>query len=257
MILDNIVGKVKTRIEQQKLVQPLEWLIKNTTAPKNLTLFKSRLCRPGIQIIAEIKKASPSAGMIAKDFDPLKIAAEYEVADVSAISVLTEEDFFQGSLEILQQLRNHISLPLLRKDFIIDPYQIYQSKYYGADCILLIASILSERELKHLTTLAKKLNLNYLLEIHDESELKKVLAMDVDIIGINNRNLKTFEVDITNSLKLKDKIPQDKITVSESGIKNYQQVQTLENAGFDAILIGESLIRAEDKKEKIRSLLGN
>lgn len=250
------MNKVKIRIEQQKKILLLEQLQKSDYSKQKPDEFKKALSKPGIQIIAEIKKASPSAGLIDQNFDPLRIAGEYEAADVAAISVLTEEEFFQGSLEILEQVRNHVSLPLLRKDFIIDSYQVYQSKYFGANCILLIASILSEQQLKIFYELAKNLNLNALVEVHNESELKKTLSIDAEIIGINNRNLTTFKVDVETSLKLKEKIPTGKITVSESGIKNYHQVRELEQAGFDAILIGESLMRAEDKKEKIRSLLG-
>lgn len=255
-ILDKIVDQVKIRIEGQKKVLPLKQFLNTDFSKEKTDVFKKAIGKPGIQIIAEIKKASPSAGLIDKNFDPLKIAGEYEAANVAAISVLTEENFFQGSAEIFQQVRNHVSLPLLRKDFIIDLYQIYQSKYFGANCILLIASILSEQELKDFSQLGKKLNLNALVEVHNESELEKVLSIDAEIIGINNRNLTTFEVDIETSLRLKEKIPTGKITVSESGIKNHKQVRELERAGFNAILIGESLMRIDDKKEKIRLLLG-
>ena len=255
-ILDKIVDQIRIRIEAQKKVLPLEQMKKADSSNQQANSFRKALSKPEIQIIAEIKKASPSAGLIDKNFDPLKIAGEYEAANIAAISVLTEEDFFQGSLEILQQVRNHVSLPLLRKDFIIDPYQIYQSKYFGANCILLIASILSQQELADFSEVANNLNLNALVEVHNESELDKALSIDADIIGINNRDLTTFKVDIETSLRLKEKIPGDIITVSESGIKNFQQVQALEKAGFNAILIGESLMRVEDKKNKIRLLLG-
>lgn len=250
------MDQVKIRVEQQKKVLPIEQLQKSDFSNQESNDFKQALSKAGIQIIAEIKKASPSAGLIDENFDPLKIASEYEAANVAAISVLTEENFFQGSLNILQQVHNHVSLPLLRKDFIVDSYQIYQSKYFGANCILLITSILSEQKLKAFSQLAKKINLDALVEVHNESELDKALSVDAEIIGVNNRNLTTFEIDVETSLRLKEKILAGKITVSESGIKNFQQVQVLEKAGFDAILIGESLMRAEDKKEKIRLLLG-
>jgi len=255
-ILDKIVKQIKVRIDEQKKNLPLEQILKTDFSKPTPNNFKQALGKPGIQIIAEIKRASPSAGMIDKNFDHLKIAGEYAAADVAAISVLTEGDFFKGSLEILQQVRNHVSLPLLRKDFIVDPYQVYQAKYFGANCILLIASILSKQELKDFSQLAKSMDLNVLVEVHNESELGKALSIDADIIGINNRNLTTFKVDVETSLKLKEKIPADKITVSESGIKTREQVRELEQAGFDAILIGESLMRTGDKKEKIRKLLG-
>jgi indole-3-glycerol phosphate synthase len=255
-ILDKIVDQVRIKVEEQKKILALAQIQNTDFTKQKPDEFKIALNKPGIQIIAEIKKFSPSAGLIDKEFNPLKIAGAYEAANVAAISVLTEEDFFKGSLEILQQVRNFVSLPLLRKDFIIDLYQIYQSKYFGANCILLIASILSEQELKDFSRLAKELKLDALVEVHNESELDKALSIDTEIIGINNRNLTTFKVDVETSLRLKEKIPTDIITVSESGIKNHRQVKELEQAGFDAILIGESLMRAEHKKEKIRSLLG-
>ena len=255
-ILEQIVEKVKIKVEQQKKALPLRQLQKTKSIKQEPDRFKKAVSKTGIQIIAEIKQASPSAGKISENFDALAIAADYVSAGVAAISILTEEDFFHGSLEILQAVRALVSLPLLRKDFIVDPYQIYQAKYFAADCILLIAGILSEKELKNFSALTKKLNLNALIEIHDESELEKALAVDADIIGINNRNLRTFKVDLRTSLKLKEKIPRNKIVISESGIKDREQVKELEKAGFDAILIGESLLRADDKKEKIRLLLG-
>lgn len=256
-ILDKIVDKVRIKLERQKKIFPIEELQSMEFPVQKPDRFKDAISKPGIQIIAEIKKASPSAGLISKDFDPLKIAAEYEAANVAAISVLTEEDFFQGSLETLQQVREFSFLPLLRKDFIIDQYQIYQTRYYGANCILLIASILSEQELKDYIEIAEQLNLNTLVEIHDEFELEKAIAVDAEIIGINNRNLKTFEIDIKTTLKLRKKIPNNKIVISESGIKYRKQVIELEKANINAILAGEALMRAENKEKFINSLLGS
>ncbi len=255
MILKKIIAKVKQRINEQKKNYPLEWFQERIGLEGNSNTFKQALSRPGIQIIAEIKKASPSAGIIAGKFDTVAIAREYAFAGVAAISVLTERDFFQGSLDILKNVRQNVATPLLRKDFIIDPYQIYQSKYYGADCILLIAAVLPEAELVDFLQLAKSLGMNALVEIHDELELEKVLATDAEIIGINNRDLKTFKVDVNTSLRLRQKISADKIVVSESGIKNRAQVIELEKAGIDAILIGETLMRADDKKKCVQKLL--
>jgi indole-3-glycerol phosphate synthase len=254
-MLIKIITKIKQRIKEQKRIYPLEWFQERIVLPGNSDVFKQALNRPGIQIIAEIKKASPSAGIIARDFDAVAIAREYASADVAAISVLTESDFFQGSLDILKNVRQHVATPMLRKDFIIDPYQIYQSKYYGADGILLIAAIFSQSELVDFLQLAKSLGMNALIEIHDEFELEKALTTEAEIIGINNRDLKTFKVDVNTSLWLRQKIPADKIVVSESGIKNHSQVLALENAGVDAILIGETLMRADHKKECIQMLL--
>lgn len=256
-MLKKIITKVKQRIAKQKKIYPLEWYQERIGLEENSDVFKSSLARPGIQIIAEIKKASPSAGIIAGDFDAVAIAREYASAGAAAISVLTEMDFFQGSLEVLKSVRQNVTIPLLRKDFIIDPYQIYQSRYYGADCVLLIAAVLSQPELVDFLQLAKSLGMNALVEIHDELELEKALATDAEIIGINNRDLKTFKVDVNTSLRLRQKIPADKIVVSESGIKNRSQVVALEGAGIDAILIGETLMRAEDRKGCIQRLLGD
>lgn len=256
MILDNILAQVRLRIVEQKRKYPLAWLKSKKIPAQDPDLFKSALARPGIQVIAEIKRASPSAGVIVERFAPVLIAREYASADVAAISVLTEEDFFQGSLKILQQVRQQVSTPLLRKDFIIDPYQIYQSKFYGANCILLIASILSVPELETFGKLAADLGLNTLVEIHNEFELETALTAGADIIGINNRDLKTFQVDLNTTFKLREKIPPDKIVVSESGIKNREQVKALEKVGIDAVLIGETLMRSENKKDCIRSLMG-
>ena len=254
-MLNKIVDKAKQKIIEQKKTYPLEWYQERIVVQNNPDAFKRALVRPGIQIIAEIKKASPSAGIIASDFDAVAIGREYASADVAAISVLTEMDLFQGSLDILKNVRQNVATPLLRKDFIIDPYQIYQSKYFGADSVLLIATILSESKLINFLQLAKSLCMNALVEIHDEFDLVKTLATNVEIIGVNNRDLKTFKVDVNTSLRLRQKIPAEKIVVSESGINNRSQVVALENAGFDAILIGEMLMRANNKSKCIETLL--
>ncbi len=256
MILDKIIAQVRVRIEEQKIKHPLEWFEYNDIPEQNLNLFKLALTRPGIQVVAEIKRASPSKGVIAEEFEPVSIAKEYVSADVAAISVLTEEDFFQGSLEILQQVRQNVSTPLLRKDFIIDPYQIYQSKFQGANCILLITSILSTLELETFRKLADDLGMDILVEIHNETELEKALTVGADIIGINNRDLTTFQVDLNTTFKLREKIPPEKIVVSESGIKNREQVIALEKIGIDAILVGEILMRSKNKRNCLRSLFG-
>ena len=256
MILDEILVKVRQRLQERKAKVSLEWYQNHIFSLPKVNGFKEALSRPGIQIIAEIKKASPSAGIIEADFDPVAIAQQYEAAGVAAISVLTEEDFFRGSIDILRTVQQVVTTPLLRKDFIVDPYQVYEARYYGASCILLIASILSLSEMIELRQIAQKLGLDALVEIHNEDELLKALAIKADIIGINNRNLKNFTVDLTTSLRLRKKIPAEVIVVSESGIKNRKDVQQLENAGIDAMLIGETLMRAQDKNRCIRELLG-
>ncbi len=256
MNLYHIIEKVREQVNQQKKNIPLEWYQSQKFPDQDPNEFKSALQRPGIQLIAEIKKASPTAGVISDRFDPVSIAQDYAEAGAAAISVVTEPDFFQGSLETLAQIRQIVPIPLLRKDFIIDPFQIYQSRYCGANCVLLIASILSDEELKEFSQLASDLKMNVLLEIHDEFELDRALQIDAVIIGINNRDLKTFQVDLNTSFRLAKRIPSDRVVVSESGIKSYQEVKALEEAGFRGILVGEFLMRLQDKKAGIRFLLG-
>lgn len=254
MILDTIVKQVKQRVAEQQTVFPLAKLRDEIGNIPEADSFKKALQRPEIQVIAEIKKASPSAGIICDHFDPQAIAREYGEAGAAAISVLTEQDFFQGSLDILSRVREAVMLPLLRKDFLIDPYQIYQARYYGANCVLLIAAILSEQQLAQFQQLAGDLGMNALVEVHNEDELEKVLQVGADIIGINNRNLQTFRVDVNTSLRLREKIPVECVVVSESGIKTREDVAQLEQAGINAMLIGETLMRASDKQEIFRKL---
>lgn len=257
MILYQIVQKVTERIIEQKKIIPLEWYQNQRFPHQDQNLFKQAIEQPGIQLIAEIKRASPTAGMIANDFDPIPIALDYACGGAAAISVVTEPDFFHGSLEILSKVRKYVPVPLLRKDFIIDPYQIYQARYFGANCILLIVSILSDDELKEYSQLAADLLMNALLEVHNEQELDRALPIDAAMIGINNRDLTTFRVDLNTSFRLIEKIPPDRIVVSESGIKNNREVKALEQAGFKGILVGEFLMRLKDKRYGIQSLLGN
>lgn len=210
-----------------------------------------------IRLIAELKKASPSKGLIRKDFDPASLAAVYEKKGVNAVSVLTEEDFFQGSLSFLSAVRKTIALPLLRKDFIIDDYQIYESRVRGADAVLLIAALLDRGQAEEYIHLASELKLSVLFEIHNEQELEKALLVGTDIIGINNRDLKTLSIDLATSIRLKKNIPPDKIVVSESGIRSRDDVEKVIEAGIDAVLIGTSLMEAKDIGGKIDELLGN
>ena len=194
-------------------------------------------------IIAEIKKASPSAGVIDEDFNPVKKALEYEAFGASALSILTEENFFMGSVDYLKKVKAITSLPILRKDFIIDEYQVYESKLIGADCILLIASILSDQQIEDFIYIAKKLDLDYLIEVHDENELKRVEHFDDALIGVNNRNLKTFEVDLNNSVRLRNLFKQKNIFIAESGIKTREDMNYLKQNNIKVFLIGESLMR--------------
>lgn len=209
-----------------------------------------------IGLIAEVKKASPSAGIICQDFDPVRIAKEYEAAGASCLSVLTDEKFFQGSLDYLRQIRAAVKLPLLRKDFIIDERQILEAIEWGADAILLIVSILSDEQLRKFHALAKDAGLAALVEVHDAPEMERALKIGADLIGVNNRDLKTFKVDMGTTEKLAASISPEKILVAESGIHTRADVERLKKCGAKAILVGESLLRGGDIPAKIRELLG-
>ncbi len=209
-----------------------------------------------IALIAEVKKASPSAGVICKDFDPVSIAKEFEAAGASCLSVLTDEKFFQGSLDYLRQIREAVKLPLLRKDFIIDERQILESIEWGADAILLIVAILSEERLARFHSLATEAGLAVLVEVHDEAELEHALKISPTLVGVNNRDLKTFEMDFGTTEKLAKKIGGGSILVAESGIHSRADVERLKKCGAGAILVGESLMRGRDIQSKIRELIG-
>ena len=245
-ILREIVSNTKAKLEEKKKLVSLDDLKKeinelNLENPR----FKQSLTEKDEAIIAEIKKASPSAGIIAEDFDPIKKAKEYEELGAVALSILTEEDYFLGSPKYLKEVRKITQLPILRKDFMIDEYQIYEAKLMGADCILLIASILNDEEISHFIDLAENLKLDYLIEVHDKIELDRVKIFENAIIGVNNRNLRTFEVDIQNSINLKQEFDGKNIFVSESGIKNISDIEMLKNNGINVYLIGESLMRGK------------
>lgn len=217
--------------------------------------LKKALERPGFNIIAEVKRASPSKGLIAREFDPLKIARLYEEAGAAAISCLTDEKFFAGHLEYLAAIREVVSLPLLRKDFIIDEVQIEEARAFGADAILLIVAALSPKRLKALLKKARELGLEALVEVHDAHELEVALEAQAEIIGVNNRNLKTFEVELETSINLRRLVPESIPFVAESGIKGPEDIRRLQEAGIRAALIGESLMRAHDPKEALKRLL--
>ena len=243
-ILQKIVANTKTNLVHKKAEFPLKKIqssLENLKLPRGK--FKDNISSKDEAIIAEIKKASPSAGIIKEDFDPIKIAMEYESFGASALSILTEEDFFMGSIEYLIDVKKITSLPILRKDFMIDEYQIYESKLIGADCILLIASILTDQQLEDFITIAKKLELDYLIEVHDENELKRVDRFEDALIGVNNRNLETFEVDLNNSVRLRNSFRQNNIFIAESGIKSREDMNYLKMNKIKVFLIGESLMR--------------
>ena len=243
-ILQTIVTNTKANLIKKKAQLPLEQIklsLEDLSLPKGK--FKDNILNKDEAIIAEIKKASPSAGVIDEDFNPVKKALEYEAFGASALSILTEENFFMGSVDYLKKVKAITSLPILRKDFMIDEYQVYESKLIGADCILLIASILSDQQIEDFIYIAKKLDLDYLIEVHDENELKRVEHFDDALIGVNNRNLKTFEVDLNNSVRLRNLFKQKNIFIAESGIKTREDMNYLKQNNIKVFLIGESLMR--------------
>jgi indole-3-glycerol phosphate synthase len=209
-----------------------------------------------ISLIAEIKKQSPSRGIIRSNFNPQEIAVIYRDCGVQAISVLTEEDYFAGNISYINEIKNLIKLPILRKDFILEEYQIYESRFFGADAVLLIADLLPKEKLSEMIKLANSLGLECLVEVHTEKELKKILGLKVALVGINNRDLHTLQVDSKTTEKLFPLIPKDKIVVVESGIKNYQDILFFKILGVNAVLIGEAFMEAEDIKAKVKEIMG-
>jgi indole-3-glycerol phosphate synthase len=256
LILDKIVEHKKLEVKQQKREVSLAELKEKIATLEDTRDFKGALEAEGMSLIAEIKKASPSKGVIRESFNPIAIAKEYQQAGAKVLSVLTDEEFFQGKLDYLTEVKVEVDLPLLRKDFIIDPYQIYQARACGADAILLIVAILNQEELREYLALAKSLGLGILVEVHNRKELTLALQEDCDIIGINNRNLRVFEVDLATTLGLKRLIPNDKVVVSESGIKTRNDVELLATHGIDGILVGEALMRSTNISTKISELVG-
>ena len=245
-ILNDIVKNTRQKLIQKKADVPLEQIksqLKDLKLPKGN--FKENLLNKDQAIIAEIKKASPSAGIISEDFNPVKKAKEYEDFGASALSILTEEDFFQGSNQFLIEVKAITKLPIIRKDFMIDEYQFYEAKLIGADCILLIASVLSDEEITQFVNLAETLELDYIIEVHDEEELRRVEHFEQAMIGVNNRNLKTFEVDLNNSINLKQLFKGDNLFIAESGIKNQDDIDRLKEHDIHVFLIGESLMKGD------------
>lgn len=256
-ILAQVVEKKRARVREKKQSTPLSELVRNVRSGASghrlITVLQDHR---GVNIIAEIKKASPSAGLLRSDFDPVGMAKSYESNGAVAISVLTEEDFFLGSLEHLTTVRRSVSVPVLRKDFIIDEYQVYESKSEGAHAILLIAGLLDTARLKDLLELAESLGLDALVETHTLDDVRAALSAGAKIIGVNNRNLKTFQVDLKTSLDLAAEIPKNITKVSESGIKTYNDIVVLQRAGFNGFLIGEQFMRAHDPGDALRNIRG-
>lgn len=253
MILDEIAAKTRIRIQEEKRQVPLaavkeqaESLPSDTGFP-----FEQALRQRGLSFICEVKQASPSKGRIAETFPYKDIAAEYERAGAAALSVLTEPYYFQGSDQYLKEIAGQVTIPILRKDFTIDPYMIYQAKLLGASAVLLICAILSDEELKEYQQIAETLGLSALVEAHDETEVRRAYQSGAKIIGVNNRDLKTFQVDIMNSIRLRKMVLPTCLFVSESGICGPEDTKRLYENGTDAVLIGETLMRSLDKSKTL------
>ncbi|HEY6011450.1 MAG TPA: indole-3-glycerol phosphate synthase TrpC [Nitrospirota bacterium] len=257
MILDEIVSYKKEELLETKRRIPLSELKSRVSNAGPTRGFRKALeTGEGIKLIAEVKKASPSKGVIRADFDPVKIAGTYEESGASCLSVLTEQKFFQGSLEYLGNIREKVGLPLLRKDFIIDEYQIHEARAAGADAILLIAACLEKEQMADYLGIAEQIGLDVLVESHTYPELDRSLLAGAKLVGINNRDLSTFVVNLQTTIDLLRDIPDDRIVVSESGIKTRDDVNRLQKAGVDAILVGESLMREKDIGKKVKELMG-
>ena len=256
MILDKIVDATIIRIEKAKKNISLNEIMMLAKKSEPPFAFENALMQKDISFICEVKKASPSKGIIANDFPYIKIAKEYEKAGAAGISVLTEPDFFMGSVDYLKDIKQNVTIPVLQKDFIIDEYQIYEASAIGANAILLICAILSIAKVKKFIKIADSLGLSCLVEVHDEQEVKKAIEAGSRVIGVNNRNLKTFEVDINNSINLRGLVPKSIIFVSESGIKTTNDINALRGIGTNAVLIGETFMRSNHIKTELDVLRG-
>ncbi len=254
-ILDQIGDHARSRVAKAKEVLPLSALKEQAQAlPIGTFAFESALARPELSFICECKKASPSKGVIAEEFPYLSIARDYEAAGADCISVLTEPRWFLGQDAYLSDIARSVSLPCLRKDFTIDPYMLYEAKILGASAVLLICSLLTKEELVTYLEISETLGLSALVEAHDEAEVAMALGAGARLIGVNNRNLKDFSVDRSNSMRLRELIPHDVLYVSESGLRDPHEIKELQSIGVDAVLIGESLMRARDKTQKLAEL---
>lgn len=258
MILDDLVKAAEEALKGDKAVISPEQMeaLAETSPYKPDFPFEKALSKDGISFICEVKRASPSKGMISPSFPYLDIAREYERIGASAISCLTERKYFLGKPEYLRDIAGIVSIPVLRKDFIIDEYQIYEARALGASAILLICAILTDEKMKHFMTLADSLGLSVLTEVHDEEEVRRALAAGARIIGVNNRNLKDFTVSLSNAVRLSSLVPDDVLFVAESGIRTRKDIETLEQCGADAVLIGEIFMRAPDKEKMFDTLRG-
>ncbi len=257
-ILDRLAASARERVDQARRKKSLEDVRTQALAcPRGDFAFESALRKPFLSFICECKKASPSKGLISPDFPYLQIAKEYEAAGADCISVLTEPNWFLGSDAYLEEIAKTVSIPCLRKDFTVDEYMIYEAKTLGAAAVLLICSILDENQISEYLEICDGLGLSALVEAHNEKEVQKALRCGAKIIGINNRNLADFTVDMEMSRKLRMSVPEDVLFVAESGVKTPEDIKTMRQIGADAVLVGETLMRAEDKKAKMNELRGN
>ena len=254
-MLDEIIAKKKKEVEQRKKILPLAQLKKRIAQQKPPLDFAFALKGEPMRLIAEVKQASPSRGILCSNFNPTELATTYAQGGANAISVLTEVNYFKGSIDHLAAIREVVKLPLLRKDFIFDPYQVYESRAYGADALLLIVAALSQEQLKELLSISHRLGLKCLVEVHNETDVERALLSGAEIIGINNRNLSTFTVDINTTGQLRPLIPRQKIVVAESGIKSRKDIEKLIDWRVNAVLIGEALVTANNILTKMKELM--
>lgn len=254
-MLNRIIAEKREELEQRKKSLPLSTLKERITRRQTPLDFASALRSVNTHLIAEIKRASPSRGVLCLDFNPVELAKTYDHCGAAAISVLTESNYFQGSIDHVTAIREKVRLPLLRKDFIFDPYQVYESAAYGADALLLIVAILSQEQLGEFLSLSRQLGLNCLVEVHNEDEVERALLSGAEIIGINNRDLNTLKVDINTTRRLRPLITQGRIVVSESGISRRSDVEKLREWGVNTVLVGEALVTANDIPAKMRELI--
>jgi indole-3-glycerol phosphate synthase len=258
IILDEIVARKREEIARAKAAVPEKVLRERAASAPSARDFFSPLAAPGpIRLIAEVKKASPSKGVIRADFRPVEIARTYQEHGASCVSVLTDEHYFQGSLDDLRQVRSAVALPVLRKDFILDSYQLYEARSAGADAVLLIAECLDDCNLRKLFHEAISLKLTPLVEVYEPENLQRVFDAGATLIGINNRDLRSFNTDLEHTLRLRDRVPDECVLVSESGIRTRADVERLQAAGVDAVLVGESLMASPDIGAAVDQLLGN
>jgi indole-3-glycerol phosphate synthase len=255
-VLGEIVARTRARVDTRHRELPLERLLALAPTPGARRSFEAALTRPGhVNVIAEFKRRSPSKGVLRDDLHPVRVAQGYEVAGAAALSVLTEEEFFGGSLDDLQQARAATLLPTLRKDFVVDAYQVWEAWIAGSDALLLIVAALDDAELRRLLGVAREAGLTALVEVHDEHELRRALDAGARVVGVNNRDLKTLRVDLETSLRLAPLVPDDVIAVAESGLRTGADVRRLRDAGFDAFLVGEHLMTSPDPGDALESLI--